>query len=101
MLFFVVFFLLYVCHVVDISCVGRPSVTSEIVLVLVQCDFSYLPSPFQRHKLLLCFHLEIKSEPSQIPSLSCYSVALAICWSDSAVTCDLQAVSGRIQFSTD
>lgn len=66
-----------------------------------QCWFWYsvisvIPHPFQRHKLLLCFHLKIKSEPSQIPSLSCYSVSSAICWSDFAVTCDLQAVSGRI-----
>lgn len=67
----------------------------------VQCDFCSPPPPFQRHKLLLCFHLKIKSEPSQVPSLSRYSVSLAICWSDFAVTCDLQAVSGRIQFSTD
>lgn len=97
---FVVFFLLYVCHI-DISCVGRPSVTWEVVLVGAVW-FLLPPLPIPEAETLLCFHLKLKSDPpSQVPSLSGYSVALAICWSDFAVTCDLQAVSGRIQLSTD
>lgn len=88
-------FLPCIYHVADISCVLP--VTLGIVLVLV--EFNLLP-PFSRGLKFVMFPLKIKWDPSRIPLFSCYSVSLAICWSDFAVTCDLQAVSGRLQLST-